>query len=68
MLYIKKGMPPKELYETKTEIEKSEEWKHADGKDTILMRSFFDMLDKQSIRNSLVREQHGLFAYCTRHR
>lgn len=64
MLYIEKDTQPKGMDEMVIEITKSDEWKNATDGDTELLRSFFDRLDKQSIRKSLVREQHGLCAYC----
>lgn len=64
MLYIVKGEPPKSLIEKTIEMTKSDAWKNADSDDTQLLRSFFDNLDKQSVRESLVREQRGLCAYC----
>ena len=64
MIYIKKGTSPKGMDEKVIEITKSDEWKNADAENTSLLRSFFDQLDKQPIRDALVREQHGLCAYC----
>ena len=64
MIYVKKELPSKEITEAIVEITKSDEWKSANENDSTLLRSFFDKLDKQPIRESLVREQHGLCAYC----
>ena len=64
MLHIQKGAPPKELAEKIIEITKSDEWKKAEEDNSVLLRSFFDKLDKQSLREMLVKEQHGLCAYC----
>ena len=64
MLYIKKGIPPREMSEKVIEITKTNEWKSAKEDNTDLLRSYFDLLDKQLIRESLVEEQHGLCAYC----
>ncbi len=64
MIYIKKGTSPKGMEEKVIEITKSDEWKNADSENASLLRSFFDQLDKQPIREALVREQHGLCAYC----
>lgn len=66
MLYIQKGIPPKEMTEQVIEITKSDEWKNASKEDPMLLRSFFDGLNKQPIREMLVKEQHGLCAYCMR--
>ena len=64
MLYIQKGAAPTEVTGQVIEITKSDEWKNADDNNTALVRSFFDRLDKQMIRESLIKEQHGLCAYC----
>ena len=64
MLYIHKETAPVELTEKVIEIIKSDEWKTADENNVVLLRSFFDRLDKQIIRDALVKEQHGLCAYC----
>lgn len=64
MLYIQKGAAPTEVTRQVIEITKGDEWKNADDNNTTLVRSFFDRLDKQLIRESLIKEQHGLCAYC----
>ena len=65
MLFIQKEpLKSREVFESIIEITKTDEWKNADNNDTALLRSFFDRLDKNPIRDQLVREQHGLCAYC----
>ncbi len=64
MLYINKRPAPDTLLRQVSSITKSDEWKNSDENDTKLQRTFFDSLDKQVIREALVREQHGLCAYC----
>lgn len=64
MLHIQKNSTSNELTERVLEITKSDDWKNADENNTTLLRSFFEKLNKQLIREGLVREQHGLCAYC----
>ncbi len=64
MLYIEKKTPSSSIMENEIKITKTSEWKAADGDDTELIRSFFDQLDKSLIRADLIKEQHGICAYC----
>ena len=66
MLYIKKDLMPKKIQEQVIKIEKTEEWKGLNENDTKGIRACFDSLDKELIRTELVKEQHGLCAYCMR--
>lgn len=64
MLYIKKTNPPAEFIRKVSEIKSTPEWKNA--KKTGDIRSMFDQLPKASLRESLLKEQHYLCAYCMR--
>lgn len=64
MLYIKKMSPPVSVLNKVNEIKRSEEWKNIPEADTETIRKQFDLLPKSEIRKSLLKEQHGLFAYC----
>ncbi len=64
MLLIQKSATPRSLREQVIGIQKSEEWQRVNANDTAAIRSFFDSLDKETIRVNLVAEQHGLCAYC----
>jgi uncharacterized protein (TIGR02646 family) len=64
MLYIKKQNPPASMLAKVNEIKRSDEWRQIPDGDTDAIRNQFDMLPKDVIRQSLVREQHGLCAYC----
>lgn len=64
MIYIQKMHPPKSVVEQVNKIKKSPEWKEISEKDTKAIRSQFDLLPKEEIRESLLKEQHYLCAYC----
>ena len=48
------------------QIEKTVEWQAIGNSETTKIRAYFDLLDKTAIRDSLIKEQHGLCAYCMR--
>ncbi len=64
MLHIIKNEPSNEIKEMVIKITKTEEWASADEENTELLRQYFDRLNKQILRERLVKEQHGLCAYC----
>lgn len=64
MLYIKKGQVPAEVLAKVNDIKRSPEWKSIQENDTSAIRAQFDTLPKEQIRESLIKEQHGLCAYC----
>ena len=64
MLYIKKSAPSNDIKEMILTITKTDDWKSADEGNTELLRHYFDLMDKQVLRESIVREQHGLCSYC----
>lgn len=66
MLYIEKKCPPGEMQREVDQIKSSPEWKGIDTSDTKAIRNAFDRLPKESIRKSLLEEQHYLCAYCMR--
>ena len=66
MLLIQKRATPRSLNEQVIGIQKSEEWRRISDDDTDSIRSFFDSLDKKTIRENVVAEQHCLCAYCMR--
>ena len=66
MIYIKKQNAPKKMIEQVAAIKAEDGWKTAADTDTERLRSYFDQLDKNAIRNALYEEQHGLCAYCMR--
>ncbi len=66
MLYIEKGIPPREMVRKTSEIRSSREWKEIEQDDTKAIRLEFDKLPKEIIRQKLLEEQHYLCAYCMR--
>jgi uncharacterized protein (TIGR02646 family) len=64
MLYIAKNHVPDRIQEQIIQIEKTDEWKNIKDDDVKRTRTYFDKLDKSLIREALVKEQHGLCAYC----
>lgn len=48
------------------EIKSSPQWRAIPEGDTKSIRSYFDCLNKETIRTALLEEQHGLCAYCMR--
>lgn len=66
MLYIRKIQPLPDVVEMVNLIKRSDAWRQVPEGDTQAIRSQFDLLPKDSIRNTLLNEQHGLCAYCMR--
>lgn len=66
MIYIKKSRPPQQMARMVSEIKSSQEWKRINAGDTKAVRGKFDQLPKEVIRESLLKEQHYLCAYCMR--
>lgn len=66
MLYIKKMQPLPEVVDKINLIKRSEIWKNISEEDTKAIRMQFESLPKDSIRYTLLKEQHGLCAYCMR--
>ena len=64
MLYIKKKRAPHQYIRAVARIRSSPAWKAIVGGDTKAIRSQFDLLPKEDIRESLLVEQHFLCAYC----
>ena len=70
MLYIRKASVPNDVQEKSIEIKKTAEWKKVFSSDSNAIRSYFDLLDKEKIREGLRKEQHALkedrmkFHYC----
>ena len=63
MIYIKKSECPKSVQFSINTVKHSQQWKDVNG-NPHRARACFNMLDKESIRESLLEEQHGLCAYC----
>ena len=66
MLYIKKEPPSPEVAQEISRVERDVQWKQVTHPNSVLARMAFDQLDKSIIRKQLIREQHGLCAYCMR--
>ena len=66
MIYIEKGIPPREMMRKTSEIRSSREWKEIKDEDVKAIRAEFDKLPKETIRQTLLEEQHFLCAYCMR--
>ncbi len=66
MIYIEKSYAPKAIQEQVIKIKAMDSWKKLEGSDTSGKRIHFDRLDKQILRDALIKEQHGLCAYCMR--
>ena len=64
LIHIRKQTTPKDVQEKCIEIKKSPKWKNVTSKDSDALRGYFDLLDKEKIREALRKEQHGLCAYC----
>lgn len=64
MLYIEKQQPDKELLARIAEVKSSSEWKQVNDDDTKGIRECFDKLPKDVLRQSILKEQHHLCAYC----
>lgn len=67
MLYIEKQGLPKDIREKIIGLRKGEEWKNIEENDTKSIRDIFDtVFPKNEVKEILVREQHGICAYCMR--
>lgn len=66
MLYIKKMQPLPEVIDKINQIKRSDVWRNIPDKDVKAIRNQFESLPKDSIRYTLLKEQHGLCAYCMR--
>ncbi len=66
MLYIKKMQPLPEVVDKINLIKRSDIWKNISEGDTKAIRKQFESLPKDSVRYTLLKEQHGLCAYCMR--
>ena len=66
MLYIKKMQPLPEVVDKINLIKRSDIWKNIPEGDTKAIRKQFESLPKDSVRYTLLKEQHGLCAYCMR--
>lgn len=67
MLYIEKEGLPKDIHKKIIELGKSEDWKNIEENDTNSIRDVFDhIFPKNEVKEILVREQHGICAYCMR--
>lgn len=64
MLYIKKLYPLSEVIDQINEIKRSDEWKQIPEGDTKAIREQFNLISKSGLRDTLLKEQHGLCAYC----
>ena len=62
MLYINKTCPPRNIQDEIDRVRRTPEWHEASVPEQI--RDCFDQLDKNAIREALIREQHSLCAYC----
>lgn len=66
MLHIEKKPAPGKMIREVSKIKSSPEWKMAKDGDTTAIREAFEKLTKETIRKSLLEEQHYLCAYCMR--
>lgn len=65
MLYIEKEGLPKDIHEKIIELYKSDAWKSIAADNTEAIRNVFDHdFPKNEVKEILVREQHGICAYC----
>lgn len=65
MLYIAKEGLPDDINGKIIELRKSEEWKNIREDDTDAIRRVFDtVFPKNDVKEILLREQHGICAYC----
>jgi len=64
MLYIEKKRPPRQYLRAVAGIRSSHDWKMIVDGDAKAIRSQFDLLPKEAIREALLVEQHFLCAYC----
>lgn len=66
MLYIRKEPPSPEVAQEISRVKRDVQWKQSGQTDSAYARTAFNLLDKSIIRKQLLREQHGLCAYCMR--
>lgn len=67
MLYIEKEGLQNDLNRKIIELSKSQEWKNTGEDDTTAIRHVFDnYFPKNEVKKVLLREQHGICAYCMR--
>lgn len=66
MIYIEKEPTPKQIEQNIIQIEKTPGWKEIMDDDAESIRAYFDRLNKDNIREALLKEQHGLCGYCMR--
>ena len=66
MLYIKKEPPSPEVAQEISRVKRDAQWRQSEQADSANARIAFDLLDKSIIRKQLIKEQHGLCAYCMR--
>lgn len=64
MLLIKKHPFSQEIASNISDIKRTSNWDAIGENDTDRKRNAFDMLDKDKIREHLIKEQHGICAYC----
>ncbi len=77
MIYIKKGAPPNSVATKVAEIKRTSQWRaipevrpsDPDSQNgySDTLRTYFDQLPKDDIREALLEEQHHVCAYCMRH-
>lgn len=58
--------PLPEVIDKINQIKRSDVWRNIPDKDVKAIRNQFESLPKDSIRYTLLKEQHGLCAYCMR--
>ena len=66
MLYIQKKRASAAVSNEIRKIKQNNDWDHLDFKDAKAIRYVFDMMDKETIRTQLLKEQGYLCAYCMR--
>jgi len=66
MLYIQKKRVSAAVSKEIRRVKQDNDWYHSDFKDAKAIRSVFDMMDKETIRTQLLKEQGYLCAYCMR--
>lgn len=67
MLYIQKEGLPNDVSNKIIQLQKNETWKNISGDDTSAIRYVFDNdFPKNDVKEILIREQHGICAYCMR--
>ena len=66
MIYIRKQPPSVTVEEQLRQAKSASDWKHINTADTEKVRNAFDILNKEVIREQLLKEQKGLCGYCMR--